>query len=437
MKRSHLITIVVLVAFVAGAWFAAATGFGDTNTAEYNKHIELAEDYFARGLFWKAAQEYQDALKISSSEEIWSAMLKAYASSVAQGDDSYDDYLEAAVEAVAAYGANEDFVLQLASLYTGENDFASATKVLRKAISAGLSGNVIESALISSEYAYEILWGSYDEYLPYTNGYYCVLRNGTWFYLDAGGGTDRYDGVVRLGPVGDDDLRVLGMEDSILFVDDDNIPQGKVSGVMEEARMYEEGIIPIKIQGKYAYYNLLGDKQFGDFEDASSFENGRAAVRSGDEWYFIDKDGERINGSSYEEIILALDGSWTEADVVLAKLSGQYHIFSEDGERIGDFGCTDIDVVTDDGAIAFCMDGLWGFVDTDGKIIIDPTFLSARSFSNGLAAVFDGTHWGFINYDGTVVIDYQFLDVDYFTEEGTCMVKTEDGWQVLERAVKG
>lgn len=437
MKRSHLITIVALVALVASAWFAAVTGLGDAETAEYNEHIELAEDYFDRSLFWKAAQEYQEALEISGSEEIWSAMLEAYASSVAQGDDSYDDYLDAAVDAVAAYGANEEFVLQLVSLYTGENDFASAAKVLRNAISAGLSGDSIESALISSEYAYEILWGTYDGYLPYVNGYYRVLRNDTWFYLEAGGGTERYDNAVLLSPVSDEGICALGMEDRILLIDDDEVPQGIVTGVMEEARMYEDGLIPIKIQGKYAYYNLIGDKQFGEFEDVSSFEYGRAAVRSSNEWYFINEHGERIDGSSYEEIILALDGSWTEDDVMLAKLSGQYHIFTEDGDRIGDFGCADIDIVTDDGVIAFCIDDLWGFVDTDGKVIIEPTFVLAKSFSNGLAAVFDGTNWGFINQDGIVVIDYQFLDVDYFTEEGTCMVKTEDGWQVLERAVKG
>ena len=64
--------------------------------------------------------------------------------------------------------------------------------------------------------------------------------------------------------------------------------------------------------------------------------------------------------------------------------------------------------------------------------MIPPTFIEAKSFSNGLAAVSDGKYWGFINEDGDLVIDYQFLDVDYFNAEGTCMVESGmDTWQLL------
>ena len=79
-------------------------------------------------------------------------------------------------------------------------------------------------------------------------------------------------------------------------------------------------------------------------------------------------------------------------------------------------------------AVAFQDEsGLWGFVDTEGTVVIEPQFQQAKSFSCGLAAVYDGQKWGFINRYGELAIDYQFLDVGYFTEEGVCPVSTVGG----------
>lgn len=38
--------------------------------------------------------------------------------------------------------------------------------------------------------------------------------------------------------------------------------------------------------------------------------------------------------------------------------------------------------------------GKWGFVNNDGKTVIEPKFDEAMSFSNGLAAVRSGDKWG-------------------------------------------
>ena len=61
-----------------------------------------------------------------------------------------------------------------------------------------------------------------------------------------------------------------------------------------------------------------------------------------------------------------------------------------------------------------------------GEYVIDPQFADARSFSNGLAAVFDGKKWGFINKDCELAIAYQFNDVGYFNKQGCCMVLNEE-----------
>ncbi|GAA0319044.1 WG repeat-containing protein [Psychrobacter aestuarii] len=54
------------------------------------------------------------------------------------------------------------------------------------------------------------------------------------------------------------------------------------------------------------------------------------------------------------------------------------------------------------------QDGLWGFVDDDGMIMITYSFDEVRPFSEGLAAVRIENTWGFLNLGGDVVIPFDY-----------------------------
>ena len=64
------------------------------------------------------------------------------------------------------------------------------------------------------------------------------------------------------------------------------------------------------------------------------------------------------------------------------------------------------------------IEGKWGYIDAAGTVVIEPRFLSARDFSEGLAVVeiagtseedraFKRTYEGFIGPDGKFVIPPQ------------------------------
>lgn len=71
-----------------------------------------------------------------------------------------------------------------------------------------------------------------------------------------------------------------------------------------------------------------------------------------------------------------------------------------------------------DGAPLFVVtvNGKDGFIDRDGKIVIDPVFEKAYPFTDGLAAVQKQGAWGFIDTQGRVVIVPQFVSVGHFSE---------------------
>jgi hypothetical protein len=79
------------------------------------------------------------------------------------------------------------------------------------------------------------------------------------------------------------------------------------------------------------------------------------------------------------------------------------------------------------GYIAFSNGDKWGFINTEGIVVIEPQYEDAKSFSNGLAAVQVDGKWGYINAENKLVIRNQFVFADYMTQAGSCMISEDEG----------
>lgn len=76
----------------------------------------------------------------------------------------------------------------------------------------------------------------------------------------------------------------------------------------------------------------------------------------------------------------------------------------------------------------------WGYMDKDGKFVIDAQFLEADVFAdNGLAAVKTERGWGYINQDGEFVIAPQYEDAGAFGEYNYAAVKRGDSWGYIKK----
>jgi hypothetical protein len=84
-----------------------------------------------------------------------------------------------------------------------------------------------------------------------------------------------------------------------------------------------------------------------------------------------------------------------------------------------------------------------GYIDTAGEIVVPATYLYAREFSEGLAAVNTGTgaphdsvasacEIGFINREGEFAIPPRFLAAGTF-RGGLCLVETEKEIAYIDR----
>ena len=431
MKQSKTIVIVLLVVLMIGGWSSALLDTESGENAEYKSHVKVAKEYVSRGLYQKAIEEYEEAVSIQNLEKDWTSMLKAYASEYEENSKIYYDYVEAAKRAVSAYNKNADYAITLANLYMDKEEYDSAYKCLKQAADEGIENKTIEKLTRKARYAYQVEWISYTDYCPLSNGYYAVSETGVWTYVAEDGTDTDYVNLKFAGPVGESGIRLI-YDDKAKLIDENEVIQGIISFCPKESGIYSDGLIPVKKDDSFSYYDSLGDKQFGEYSCAGTYVGGKAAVKKGDKWEIINKEGDKVSSETYNDIVLNDSQKYIINDVMLAKKRKKYQLFDKNENVIGSFSCDDIDIATENGWIAFCDNGKWGFVDNEGKIVIKPTYDEAKSFSNGLAAVSNGDKWGFIDTSGKIVIDYQFWDADYFNSEGCCMVETgKDVWQII------
>ena len=154
------------------------------------------------------------------------------------------------------------------------------------------------------------------------------------------------------------------------------------------ALRFDGGRAPVKIGEKWGYIDTTGALVIEPrFEYASEFfTDGRASVVIGRRWGYVDTTGAVVIGPQFDYA----------------------HPFSE-------------------GMAVIQVDGNWGYIDTAGRIVVRPQFFldmgrgvrhghvpSAKSFSEGLAAVRTGLKWGYIDPTGELVIAPQYDDAEAF-----------------------
>ena len=81
------------------------------------------------------------------------------------------------------------------------------------------------------------------------------------------------------------------------------------------------------------------------------------------------------------------------------------------------------------------MNGKWGFINEQGRVVVLPRFDNLWSFSDGMAPALLGHKWGFINRAGEMVIPPVY-DVQSEFSEGVVCVDVDGGCQYLDKSGK-
>lgn len=210
----------------------------------------------------------------------------------------------------------------------------------------------------------------------------------------------------------------------------DAMPKEK-PGNNESGSNLDEGI------KEYYYINKEGVPAFSErFNEIRTFSEGMAAVEVDGKWGFIDSSCSYVIAPTYSEVF---DGfSEGLAPVRLAAETGQpgkIVYIDRNGDIVIELSLPNV-------AYAFSFhEGLavvgstedWGFIDKEGRVVIEQRFGIAMPFSEGLAAVSIDGQMGFIDKAGAIAIEARYSQVSSFSE-GLAPVETDGKFGYIDKA---
>lgn len=151
----------------------------------------------------------------------------------------------------------------------------------------------------------------------------------------------------------------------------------------------------VKLNDKYGYIDVKGKTVVPIiYEDCKNFNAAMAAVKKAGKWGFIDSKGKMVIPAKFDDA-----GFFRYPDRMAPVKVGE----------------------------------TWGFIDQTGAFKIQPTYIEAKDFHNGIAAVKTPDGWGYINFRGNMEIQPSFYFADDFELSDTAAVATNDRIFLINR----
>ena len=224
---------------------------------------------------------------------------------------------------------------------------------------------------------------------------------------------------------------------------------------------WRDGIAVSKENGKYGYVNeKLKPIIRHQYDYAQPFDGERAITGitfgSAYKYRLIDKNGNYV-GEFYDEMSYLGDGMYRVRNNISGKKQGDkdyyaWQLMNGHGQIVSSRKYTLMDSFSD-GASRVCIEKRCGFINTSGKETIflgqasnqeqhshvydysngklDTRTGKNQGFNHGLAKNTKDGLIGFMNTSGKVIIPHQFTHADNFSD-GLAVVKTKDGIGVID-----
>lgn len=187
--------------------------------------------------------------------------------------------------------------------------------------------------------------------------------------------------------------------------------------VFEKAgrRGYLDRNMKVVIEPKYKY--------------AASFYDGLARVQDEKGSYYINKSGLKVidrDGADFSEGLARIE-------IPRSRYFLEKYGFMDTQGRIVIEPKYDHAEWFHEGFVGVQIDDKWGFIDKTGNVVIAPQFEQVGDFSEGVAAAKLDNKWGYIDRTGKVVIPFKFDESESF-DDGIGSVKVGEAWGYIDKS---
>lgn len=389
-----------------------------------------AEQYSEDGLHEKAAGIYSEMIEMKNDIQFYLCAIEMYYD--AEKNQQCFAWAELTKEEFPDRPEGYEWLVRL---YLDDNYIGGAYEVIDEFNGRKLQSPQMDDYIARLSTSYFTDYTSCTNVSSFSGGFIGIEKKGLWGIGKENGKVFVDPGYSRVGYCCNSTIPVQATDGTWYFMDAEgelfiNI-SANIPGKIIDVGLYNNELFPINVDGEYSYYTIDFQKKYSGYDYAGSYSGGVAAVMKDGKWSLLDTEGEIVSQMQFDSIALDERGVCCVKGIIIAKTGELYHIYDSTGNLRSETGFKDAKCAGQDGIIPIKVDGLWGFARDNGEIVIEPQYLDAKSFSNGVAAVKNTLSWGYIDIDNQVVIDFQYSECTSFSGTGSAFAKAGDEWSIL------
>ena len=406
---------------------------------KYQALLIAAREASEEHILIDAEEKYQKALEMKPSLELSLEIGDMYLSMEEYSDAAYW-YDRQIKDMYPQEEASYEFGIKTAIV---REDYAEAFRIYDLMRDRQLFSNKADEMMKKIQYCFSVSeW--YQDIGAFSNlsGLAAAKSDDRWGYVGRKGNWEISNVYLEAGIMGDT-APVVSEHGEPFFIDAEGNRKINASkyekgdpsfGTIRSFIGEESGIVVASNGKEVAFFNSdSGERLFGHYHSATIMSNGICGVSlDGERWALMNQEGNVVTDFKYQEVLTDKKGNPCRTKAVVVKENNSFLLVDVNGSPVSGARYEEAEAFNDDTLAAVKKNGEWIFVDDTGKETNLGTYQKAKSFSYGLAAVEQGNLWGYIDMEGNIVVEPQFLDADAISLMGVGFVKTDSNvWKLL------
>lgn len=431
---------IVLILCTVGAW--ASIIMKNVNTPkEYEEYLSLAKKAYEQEYYYEAIQWANKARSVEGIDSVYEAEEIRRDSFYGLGEwDQYVSQCQSMTKKFVDEVENYELITQF---YLDNEDVKKLCEIVPEYFAKWNDNEIILQAKNKVDTAYRyVMRGLYD--VKYMDTEYIeiqtykseqvgdTIKTGRKIIDGFGNEIFSYDYALNVPAVDYSSLFVCNQEGEWSRVTSANYLLAKNDEVNFESigRLSNNNIATAIIDGKYKFINEKMKVNDLTWEEAGNFSNGINAVKNDGKWALVNSGNwTQVSEYPYEDIPLNSQGYCTvDGRCVVADTKGYYVIETEEFEPVSDKKYEELKAFESQQPTVYRDGNKWGFVNKYGEVFIEAEYEDAKPYVNGYAPVKVNGLWGYIDSENRMVVQPQFQDALSVMTSGYAYVKNELGY---------
>lgn len=171
---------------------------------------------------------------------------------------------------------------------------------------------------------------------------------------------------------------------------------------------FSEGFSEVRKNNKSGFIDMRGNVTIPIIYDhVGYFHEGIVGIWKNNKWGYVDKNGNEIIPCIYDHVDRFSEG------LAFVRTNGKRMVIDRNNNVLFSLNEDGINHDFHEGLATIEQDGMWGFIDKTGKIVIPCIYKYADDFYEGLAQVEKYGKLGYIDQSGKLTIDFKYDQTGY------------------------